>query len=236
MPELNLSALPELLRTDWRLPSNRARRIGRGLVYALAILVALFSYRYVFNLGLIPPNIAANRYRTMWLVTHAGFAATALLIGAVQFSNVLRERKPALHRRLGRAYVVSCLVGAATGLVLALGSSAGPIASLGFGSLAFVWLLANVLGWQRARARLFAAHRRWMIRSWALTLSAVTLRLYMPIPEFFGLPELPAYEVISFLCWVPNLIVAELMLRVDRLSFTFRKGVRPTSLQPLSHS
>jgi hypothetical protein len=131
----------------------------------------------------------------------------------VQFSDVLRQRKPSAHRLVGRVYVLSCLVGGAAGFVLALGSSSGPLASFGFGSLAAAWVSVNVLGWRTALMRDFAGHRRWMIRSWALTLSAVTLRLYLPLAELADLPELPAYQAISFLCWVPNLIAAELLLR-----------------------
>jgi uncharacterized membrane protein len=216
MPDMHVNTLPELLPSDWSTFFKWSRKIGHALVYVLAILIALISYRYLFGDSQVPPNIASNRYRTLWLVTHAGFAATALLVGAVQFSNALRERRPSIHRLMGRIYVMCCLVGAAAGFILAIGSSAGPVATAGFGSLAVVWTITNVLGWQRARAGQFAAHRRWMMRSWALTLSAVTLRLYLPIPELVGLPEVSAYRAISFLCWVPNLFVAELLLLRDR--------------------
>jgi uncharacterized membrane protein (DUF2068 family) len=67
-------------------------------------------------------------------------------------------------------------------------------------------------------ARQFASHRRWMIRSWALTLAAVTMRIYIPLFEVADLPEMPAYRAISFLCWVPNLLIAELMLLRERTS------------------
>lgn len=195
----------------WRL--GWVPKIVRGGIVALAVIVALVSYRYLFDLPPIPPGIASNRYRPVWLTLHAGFAATALLIGAVQFSKALRQRKPWIHRWVGRVYVASCLIGATAGLVLAIGSSSGAIASAGFGGLAIAWIVTNVLGWHNAREWHFAAHRRWMIRSWALTLSAVTLRLYIPLAEVADLPELPAYQAIAFLCWVPNLIVAEIFLR-----------------------
>jgi uncharacterized membrane protein len=212
MAEAHAQSWPKLplgshLAVQWSL------KIGRWLIYLLAIAVAVISYRYLFETPPIPPSIAANRYRKIWLVTHAGFAATALLVGAVQFSNALRERSPLIHRIVGRVYVMSCLIGASAGLVLACGSSAGPIATAGFGSLAIVWLLTNVVGWQRAVLGQINQHRQWMIRSWALTLSAVTLRLYIPIFEMAGFSEGPAYRAISFLCWVPNLMLAELWLR-----------------------
>ena len=55
-------------------------------------------------------------------------------------------------------------------------------------------------------------HRRWMIRSYALTLAAVTLRLYLPASFGLGVPFASAYPVIAWICWVPNLIVAEAIL------------------------
>jgi ABC-type spermidine/putrescine transport system permease subunit II len=59
----------------------------------------------------------------------------------------------------------------------------------------------------------FAAHRRWMIRSFALTFAAVTLRLYLPLGFLLPVSFDDAYRVISFLCWVPNLLAAEWLLR-----------------------
>jgi hypothetical protein len=216
MPEVHTSALTRPISSNRKRRFNWGPKILRGLTFVLAVIVALISYRYLFDLPPIPPGIASNRFRFVWLTLHAGFAATALLLGAVQFSEVLRQRKPWIHRWVGRVYVTSCLIGAAAGLVLAIGSSSGMVASAGFGGLAIAWIVANVLGWHNAREWHFAAHRRWMIRSWALTLSAVTLRLYIPIAEAAGLPELTAYRAISFLCWVPNLVLAEAWLRSGR--------------------
>ena len=48
-----------------------------------------------------------------------------------------------------------------------------------------------------------------MVRSYALTLAAVTLRFYLPASLANGLPFEAVYAVIAWACWVPNLIVAE---------------------------
>lgn len=192
---------------------GRFRRVGRWMLFVPAVIVALMSYRYLFDLPPVPPSIAANRYRALWLVLHAGSAATALLTGGAQFARGVRTRWPAIHRVTGRVYVAGCLVGAGSGLVLAFGSSAGPVATAGFGSLALAWAASTALGWHHAREWRFADHRRWMIRSWALTLSAVTLRLYIVLAEIGDLPEVAAYQAISFLCWVPNLALAECLVR-----------------------
>lgn len=99
------------------------------------------------------------------------------------------------------------------GLVLAFGSTAGPIATAGFGLLALAWLATTVQAWRMALARRVAEHRAWMIRSMALTLAAVTLRLYLPFAALGPIPFFDAYRAIAFLCWVPNLLLAEVWLK-----------------------
>jgi hypothetical protein len=196
-----------------------ATKIGRWTGWSLAALlsvaVALFSYRYLPRLGLMAPNVMANLFARPWLDLHVAGAATALLIGSFQFIPALRTRWPGGHRWTGRVYAVGCLGGGLGGLMLALGSTAGPIATAGFGGLGVAWIITTTLGWRAAMQRRLVEHRRWMIRSWALTLAAVTLRLYMLAP---GMSSLDAYRAISFLCWVPNLVAAELYLRRRRIA------------------
>ena len=188
-------------------------RLWWGTAGLLSLAVALFSYRYLANAGPLAPNVMANGFAAPWLLVHVAGAATALLIGSAQFIGPLRRRLPAVHRWTGRVYTAACLVGGAGGLMLSFGSTAGPVAATGFGLLAVLWLIATGLGWRTALGRDFTAHRRWMIRSWALTLAAVTLRLQM-----VALPMIPAdpvatYAAIAWLCWVPNLLIAEVYLR-----------------------
>jgi hypothetical protein len=53
-----------------------------------------------------------------------------------------------------------------------------------------------------------------MIRSYALCFAAVTLRIWLPLFQFaLGLEFIFAYRIIAWLCWVPNLVVAELIVR-----------------------
>lgn len=195
-------------------PIRKPLRIGTML---LATAVALVSYRYLANVGPMPPTIAANLFARPWLLIHVAGATTALLIGSVQFGGALRLRRPHVHRILGRLYVLGCLAGGLSGLLLAFGSTAGPIATAGFGLLGVAWITVNVQGWRYALLRRFPEHRAWMIRSWALTLSAVTLRVYLPLVPLLGLPFLESYRAISFVAWVPNLILAEAYLRGWRL-------------------
>ncbi|WP_293679045.1 DUF2306 domain-containing protein [uncultured Phenylobacterium sp.] len=202
---------------DTKLPQVPWTRIAWGVTAFLCVGVALFSYRW---LG--PPNasmapaVLANLFAKPWLVVHVAGAATALLVVGFQLLPALRRRR-ALHRWLGRVYAAACIVGGASGLVVAVGTTAGPVAAWGFGLLAVAWLYTTSQGWLTARARRFDLHREWMLRSFALTFAAVTLRLYLPIAQVSHIPFEAAYPVIAWLCWVPNLVAAELYLRRDGL-------------------
>ena len=66
-------------------------------------------------------------------------------------------------------------------------------------------------------ARRFDEHRAWMIRSFALTFAAVTLRIYLPLIPLTDMPFIEGYRAISFLCWVPNLVIAELYIRATAM-------------------
>jgi len=184
-----------------------------GLAAILSAVVAIFSYRYLLDVGPLAPNVLDNLYHRPWLGVHVAGAATALLVGPLQFLSRLRARHRGLHRWLGRLYVVSCLAGGVAGLVMAFGATAGPIATVGFGSLALAWIFANVQAWRQAVARRFDQHRAWMIRSFAMTFGAVMLRLYLPLFPLLGIDFLDGYRAVSFLSWIPNLILVELYLR-----------------------
>ncbi len=190
-----------------------ANRTLWGIAAFLSAGVALFSYRYLVNIGPLSPQILSNLFAKPWLDVHIAGAATALILGPINFLPVLRRRIPAAHRWIGRTYILGCLVGGVGGLVVAFGSFAGPIATAGFGSLAVCWIVAAIQGWRSARAREFARHRAWMIRSFAMTFGAVTLRLYLPMLFPLHIAFVDGYRAISFLAWVPNLVLAETYLR-----------------------
>lgn len=192
---------------------SSALRVLAGL---LCVGVAVASYRYLFPNAVMPALIASNEFRLPWLVVHAASASTALLIGPWQFWRRVRSRRPRLHRWMGRSYVAACLIGGVSGFVLALGASTGPITTAGFGLLSILWIGSTTAAWRMAVRRDFAGHRRWMIRSFAMTFAAVTLRLYLPVAAALPLAFEDGYRAISFLCWVPNLLAAELYLRRER--------------------
>ena len=196
---------------------KRARMLW-GLGAVLCVGVAAVSMRYLGGLGREP--ILGNAFARPWLYLHILGAAVALLVCPLQLVRRWRVRGNRLHRWTGRVYVAGCLLGGAGGLVSAFGSTAGPVAASGFATLAVLWIAVNVQGWRAALAGRYVEHRRWMLRSFALTFAAVTLRLYLPLVFVLHLPFVDAYRAIAWLAWVPNLVVAELYLR---------RGARPAS-------
>jgi len=193
--------------------TTRTSRAVWGVGAFLSLGVALFSYRYLPEIGPRSPDILRNVFAKPWLKVHVAGAATALLLGPFNFVGAIRRRAPRIHRWIGRIYVIGCLVGGAGGLVIGFGSFAGPIANTGFVSLAVCWIVDNVQGWRSAMEGRFADHRAWMIRSFAMTFGAVLLRVYLPLSQLLHIPFIEAYRAIAFLAWVPNLFVAEIYLR-----------------------
>jgi uncharacterized membrane protein len=152
--------------------------------------------------------------RLAFAATHFAVGGFVLLIGPFQFLPRFRTRWPVLHRWLGRLYVAGCLFSGVAGFMLAQNTNAGPVARTGFTLLAIFWVITTSMAFLKARNQQFADHRRWMIRSYALTFAAVTLRFYLPVSLMgFGIDFAIAYPAISFACWVPNAIVAEWMIR-----------------------
>lgn len=187
------------------------------LFWLLSVVVALISWRFLpFGVEATMPFMAHHLDgRKLALYAHIGLAPVALILLPFQFSARPRARRPGLHRWTGRVYGAVILIAGIAGLALAVGSSAGPVAGLGFGLLAVLWLGTTARAVWLAMARRIAEHRVWMIRSAALTFAAVTLRLYLPLLEAgFGFDT--GYLLVAWLCWVPNLIVAEWRIRRPR--------------------
>jgi hypothetical protein len=159
---------------------------------------------------------------------HIVCSAVALLTGPWQLSSRVRSGSLLRHRWMGRAYVGGVFIGGAAGLILATTAQGGPPARFGFGVLAILWIGSTAMGFVRILERDIALHRAWMIRSYALTCAAITLRIYMPLSEVAGIPFQVAYPVVAWLCWVPNLVVVEWITLQGRVEYGSIKGPSPT--------
>ena len=189
-------------------------RAGWSLMTLLALGVAAYALGNALWPDMRTPFVAALfSEKTLRAFGHLAAGGIALATGAFQFSSALRAGKPGLHRVLGRIYLTAVFISGLSALLLAPVSAGGPAAHFGFGLLGALWVFTAFVAFERARAGDYASHRAWMIRSYALCLAAVTLRVYLPLGLGpLGVPFEQAYPAIAWLCWVPNLILAEWLL------------------------
>lgn len=182
--------------------------IGVGL-YPILYLVADMSNGLLASKGdLIHDSVWNTAF-----YSHIAFGALALLSGWSQFFKGLRTKYLNLHRNLGKVYCGAVLVSGITGLYVAFYALGGPIAKWGFIGMDIAWLSTMFIAYKAIRRKEITMHQNWMIRSYAVCFAAVTLRLWLPI--FAGLTEMTfveSYRIIAWISWVPNLIVAEIII------------------------
>ena len=191
-------------------PSMRTAWAGVAL---LAVAIAGYAVRGIVSPSERPSFMADLFARApLLMVFHLGGGSAALLIGAVQVNRRIRSRLLFLHRWLGAGYAIAVLLAGTAALSLAPSSFGGMVTHLGFGGLGVCWLTTTSLAVQSILRHDILAHQRWMYRSYALTSAAVTLRIYMPLSLALGIGFEDAYRVVSWLCWVPNLVFVEAWL------------------------
>ncbi|MEO8000819.1 MAG: DUF2306 domain-containing protein [Arenimonas sp.] len=161
----------------------------------------------------------------VWLTAfyvHVFSSLFALLAGLTQFSKKIRSYYPRVHRWVGRIYVLDILlVTGPAGLLMSFYANGGLGSRLAFLILSILWWYVTLQAWRAAVARDFARHRAFMLRSYALTLSAITLRLWkLGMAHYFGLPPMEIYRVAAWLGFVPNYLLVEIYLYRVRIGKT----------------
>lgn len=200
----------------------------RKLVYALAFAaLAVFtvlmirlswpytSFRYDVDFLLTKQRIIhLFHWRTAFYI-HVFLSWLALLAGFTQFLPQRSAFWRALHKRVGYIYVADIVFFAApSGLIMAFYANGGVAAKLSFVVLSCLWWLCTFVAYRHALKKKFDQHRKWMIRSYALTLSAITLRLLaIVLPALVHLSGREEYTLMAWLSWMINLLVAEVIIR-----------------------
>lgn len=189
-----------------------------SLGVVLSVLVAFSTLRFI-PLGLplafevMLPHI---EIRPIAFFAHILASSIALGVGGFQLWDTFRQRRPGWHRWAGRVYVISVLIGGCGGFVLGLYGLAGPVSQVGFVLLATLWCLTTIVAVKKIRARNISAHREWMYRSYALTFSAVTLRVQLLCFMIAGVGYVPASVWLAWTAWIPNLILMEWWIRKNK--------------------
>jgi hypothetical protein len=185
----------------------------------LTVLMAMISAEYLpfrTDVGFL---ILKEEYLPIkpWLIAffiHVYTSLWVLLAGFTQFSRSFLKKWPVWHRRLGYLYVVNILlVTGPASLLMGFYANGGWGSRLGFVLLALLWLYFTGMALVKAKQKNFTAHRHYMMRSYALTLSALSLRAWKwGIGLVVEMPPMDRYRLIAWLGWTLNLAVAEWLI------------------------
>lgn len=184
------------------------------------------------DLSAVPLNPTAPTH-LLSLALHALPAGIALLVGPIQFVPRMRKRFPKAHRITGRVYAIGVLLGAIVAVFAATFSVSGLPAQIGFYVLAAAWVYTLFQAIRMIRQGEIQLHRIWMIRNYALTFSAVLLRVYLGA-SIVLLPTFPFEEVYTASVWgaiVGNVMVAEYFI-VQRTLTPLVRRRRPSGAAP----
>lgn len=151
----------------------------------------------------------------MAFYTHVFSSIFLLLAGFTQFSGFIIRRYKKLHRTMGIFYVfILLLLSAPSGLIMSIYANGKLPAQISFTSLSILWIITTFFAYRTAIQKKFIAHGNWMVLSFALTLSAITLRLWKPFLAInFQIPPRDLYVIVSWLGWVPNFIIALVLIK-----------------------
>ncbi|MEP6676745.1 MAG: DUF2306 domain-containing protein [Ferruginibacter sp.] len=147
--------------------------------------------------------------------THVFSSLFTLCAGFTQFSTYVLQHHKKLHRFIGRLYVYDILIiNFPAGMIMAFYANGHLPTKIAFVILDSLWFLFTFKAVVAAKAKDIKKHRRFMIRSYALTFSAVTLRTWkIVLPFFFHFDIVTLYMIDAWMGFVPNLLFAEWLIR-----------------------
>lgn len=198
-------------------PTSGRTRVARlGIAAAVAIVLLHAAYAITTGIGEIADLLSGGATHRLPLAfaLHAVAGGIALALLPLQLSTRRRVRAPRTHRIIGRTYVSAVLVAAPAAMATALMSDRHTSSWWSFTILALLWTGTTIQALRAARDRRITDHRRWMLRSTALTAFFITFEPWVGV----SVSLLPFAHDISVaigvtLAWALNLAAAEAWLR-----------------------
>jgi len=146
---------------------------------------------------------------------HVYSAIFALLAGFTQFNARILAKYPKIHKWLGYLYVsFVLLLASSSGIFIGWFANGGLVAKTSFIILGILWFWFTLKATLLILKRKITAHKKFMYRSFALAASAITLRLWKVILVYLFHPApMDVYQIIAWLGWIPNLLLAEWLIK-----------------------
>lgn len=191
---------------------------GGILIFTFIMLtkvVPYMSFEYAINfLGTKTDEVLQKPYFMWAFYIHITSSLFVMGGGVFQFFPSLLKNYPRWHRNIGKMYIFFILLLAApSGLVLAVYANGGLAAKVGFTLQCIVWWTVTYLAWNEIMHKRLESHTNMMIRSFAVTLAAMSLRCESYVMfYYFGTKPIETYLTVTWLSWVGNLLIAETLI------------------------
>src|SRR3954471_4733458 len=189
---------------------------GPAVLIALASATALAFFAAAAAPYLLSASYNAQQYagRRGALLVHIVFGTIALFTGPVQLWLGIADRRMAVHRQLGLAYMGAVVVSATAAYVIALSPSAGWVFGSGLMGLATAWLTTTSLAFLAIRRQLLEQHKEWMIRSYVVTFGFVFFRVgATTLGAIAPADQLQQVQALAWACWALPLLFTELIIQ-----------------------
>jgi uncharacterized membrane protein len=145
---------------------------------------------------------------------HILLALLALFTGPIGLIKRIRVKSLSFHKWNGRIYVLSIALNFLPGVYVSLYASGGKWSTIGFLVLNILWISTTILGYVSIRKKKIQQHMKWITRSFFLSFANMTIYIIVAITHYgfkfeYGL----SYSIAVWLCWIINLLFAELVIR-----------------------
>jgi hypothetical protein len=181
----------------------------------LKITMPYYSFEYDIDFLLTKQALLHNNIWRLSFYIHIGTSLIVLFLGVFQFVKFIQVRYLALHRIIGKIYILLILtMSAPSGLIMAVYANGGIWAKLSFVIVSILWWMYTYTAYVKVVNKKIQLHIEYAVRSYALTLSAITLRTYVVVlPLFIHLHGKEMYVLVAWLSWIPNLIIGEIFIK-----------------------
>lgn len=197
--------------------------IALASIYLAVITKEYFSFDTNYNFLKVKQSLIPNNFWMTTFYIHLAAGILVLTLGPFQFLKKFRNKYLSQHRLLGKVYVFTILGFAApTGLIMAFYAEGGLWSTIGFSLMSIIWFVTTYLAVTAAKNKKIRDHEKWMYRSYAMSFSAVTLRLLVPAMSIPNIGLSDQFVVVStaWISWIINLVIIELYLKIKFKSLT----------------
>ena len=190
--------------------------IGFGYFFWLMLKITLEYIPLKNDVSFLMIKQTEVTERTEYIYFFYTHVYTSIFVLLTGFLAILRKDfgLKNFHKNAGKIYISLILLFAApSGIYMGIFANGGFLSKISFVILGCLWWFSTYKAFSLAQHKKFTEHKQWMWRSFALTLSAITLRMWKVIIVYLFQPNpMDIYQIIAWLGWIPNVILIEYLI------------------------